>query len=121
MKKAILPIWIMAALLIASSPAEAKIFKKKAKKAQKIIEDITREIEVGEIYEGTVTKIMPFGAFMDLGGGKEGLLHISKISDKRVEKVEDVLKEGDTFLVKVIDIDKIIFNAPSTRGLYLSL
>ena len=77
----------------------------KAKKAQKIIEDITREIEVGEIYEGTVTKIMPFGAFMDLGGGKEGLLHISKISDKRVEKVEDVLKEGDTFLVKVIDID----------------
>ncbi len=77
----------------------------KAKKAQKIIEDITREIEVGEIYEGTVTKIMPFGAFMDLGGGKEGLLHISKISDKRVEKVEDVLKEGDTFLVKVLDID----------------
>ena len=77
----------------------------KANKAQKIIEDITREIEVGEIYEGTVTKIMPFGAFMDLGGGKEGLLHISKISDKRVEKVEDVLKEGDTFLVKVLDID----------------
>ncbi len=77
----------------------------KAKKAQKIIEDITREIEVGEIYEGKVTKIMPFGAFMDLGGGKEGLLHISKISEKRVEKVEDVLKEGDTFLVKVLDID----------------
>ena len=77
----------------------------RANKAQKIIEDITREIEVGEIYEGTVTKIMPFGAFMDLGGGKEGLLHISKISDKRVEKVEDVLKEGDTFLVKVLDID----------------
>ncbi len=77
----------------------------KAKKAQKIIEDITREIEVGEIYEATVTKIMPFGAFMDLGGGKEGLLHISKISEKRLEKVEDVLKEGDTFLVKVLDID----------------
>ena len=76
-----------------------------AKKAQKIIEDIVREIEVGEIYEATVTKIMPFGAFMDLGGGKEGLLHISKISEKRVEKVEDVLKEGDTFLVKVLDID----------------
>ncbi len=76
-----------------------------AKQAQKIIEDIVREIEVGEIYEATVTKIMPFGAFMDLGGGKEGLLHISKISEKRVEKVEDVLKEGDTFLVKVLDID----------------
>ena len=70
-----------------------------------MIEDIVREIEVGEIYEATVTKIMPFGAFMDLGGGKEGLLHISKISEKRIEKVEDVLKEGDKFLVKVLDID----------------
>ena len=77
----------------------------KAKQAQKMIEDIVREIEVGEIYEGTVTKIMPFGAFMDLGGGREGLLHISKISEKRIEKVEDVLKEGDKFLVKVLDID----------------
>ena len=77
----------------------------KANRAQEIIENITREIEIGEIYEGTVTKIMAFGAFMDLGGGKEGLLHISKISDKRVEKVEDVLKEGDKFLVKVLDID----------------
>ena len=76
-----------------------------AEKARAIIESIVREIEVGEIYEATVTKIMPFGAFMDLGGGKEGLLHISKISDKRIEKVEDVLKEGDTFLVKVLDID----------------
>ena len=89
----------------------------KAKKAQKIIEDITREIEVGEIYEGTVTKIMPFGAFMDLGGGKEGLLHISKISDKRVEKVEDVLKEGDTFLVKVLDIDSQGKISLSKKGL----
>ena len=89
----------------------------KAKKAQKIIEDITREIEVGEIYEGTVTKIMPFGAFMDLGGGKEGLLHISKISDKRVEKVEDVLKEGDTFLVKVLDIDNQGKISLSKKGL----
>ncbi len=89
----------------------------KANKAQKIIEDITREIEVGEIYEGTVTKIMPFGAFMDLGGGKEGLLHISKISDKRVEKVEDVLKEGDTFLVKVLDIDNQGKISLSKKGL----
>ena len=89
----------------------------KAKKAKKIIEDITREIEVGEIYEGTVTKIMPFGAFMDLGGGKEGLLHISKISEKRVEKVEDVLKEGDTFLVKVLDIDNQGKISLSKKGL----
>ena len=80
--------------------------QEKADEAQAIIEDIVREIEVGEIYEATVTKIMPFGAFMDLGGGKEGLLHISKISEKRVEKVEDVLKEGDRFLVKVLEIDK---------------
>ena len=70
-----------------------------------MIEDITREIEVGEIYEGTVTKIMPFGAFMDLGGGKEGLLHISKISKDRIEKVEDVFKPGDKVWVKVYEID----------------
>ena len=75
------------------------------KKAYNMIEKIVREIEVGEFYEGTVTKIMPFGAFVDLGGGKEGLLHISKISKERIEKVEDVLSEGDTIIVKVIDID----------------
>ena len=75
------------------------------KKAYNIIERITREIEVGEFYEGTVVKIMPFGAFVDLGGGKEGLLHISKISKERVEKVEDVLSVGDTIIVKVLDID----------------
>ncbi len=75
------------------------------KKAYNIIERITREIEIGEFYEGTVIKIMPFGAFVDLGGGKEGLLHISKISKERVEKVEDVLAVGDTIIVKVLDID----------------
>ena len=64
-------------------------------KALKMIEDITKDIVVGEIYEGTVTKIMEFGAFVDIGGGKEGLLHISKISSKRVNKVEDVLSVGD--------------------------
>ena len=77
----------------------------KANQALKIIENITREIEVGNIYEGTVTRIAPFGAFVDLGAGKEGLLHISKISSKRVEKVEDVLSIGDEIKVKVIDID----------------
>ncbi len=75
------------------------------KKAMKMIEDIVREIEVGGIYDGIVTKIMSFGAFVDLGGGKEGLLHISKISSKRVDKVEDVLSEGDEITVKVSDID----------------
>ena len=70
-----------------------------------MIKDIAREIEAGEIYDGVVTKIMPFGAFVDLGGGKEGLLHISKISSKRVEKVEDVLAIGDEIRVKVSEID----------------
>lgn len=54
---------------------------------------------------GVVTKIMSFGAFVDIGGGKEGLLHISKISSKRVEKVEDVLSVGDEVTVKVYEID----------------
>ena len=76
-----------------------------AKKAMKIIEEITREIEAGQIYDGVVSRIMSFGAFVDLGGGKEGLLHISKISSKRVEKVEDVLSVGDEITVKVTDID----------------
>ena len=75
-----------------------------ANKAMKMIKDIAREIEVNEIYDGVVTKIMPFGAFVDLGG-KEGLLHISKISSKRVEKVEDVLSIGDEVRVKVYEID----------------
>ena len=77
----------------------------KANEALRMIENIVREIEVGEIYEGTVVRLMPFGAFMDLGGGKEGLLHISKISKERVEKIEDAVKIGDKFLVKVLDID----------------
>ena len=75
------------------------------KKALAMIEDIVREIEVGGVYEGTITKIMPFGAFVDVGCGKEGLLHISKISKARIDKVEDVLKVGDKVTVKVYEID----------------
>ena len=75
------------------------------KKALKMIEDIAKDIEVGKIYDGKVTRIMPFGAFVDIGGGREGLLHISKISNKRVEKVEDVLAVGDEIKVKVYEID----------------
>ena len=75
------------------------------KKAMDMILDIAKIIEVGQIYNGTVIKIMPFGAFVDLGGGNEGLLHISKISNKRVEKVEDVLAVGDEITVKVSEID----------------
>ena len=76
-----------------------------AKIAQEMIEDITREIEVGGIYTGIVVRIATFGAFIDLGSGKEGLLHISKISNERVNKVEDVLKVGQEVTVKVYDID----------------
>jgi len=75
------------------------------KQAIKMIEEIAKEIEVNGIYEGTVSRIMPFGAFVNIGGGKEGLLHISKISSKRVEKVEDVLAIGDEVTVKVYEID----------------
>ena len=75
------------------------------KKALKIIEDIAKDIEVGKVYDGKVTRIMNFGAFVDIGGGREGLLHISKISNKRVEKVEDVLAVGDEIKVKVYEID----------------
>ena len=76
-----------------------------AKSAFKTIEAITRDIEAGSIYNGVVSRIVSFGAFIDLGGGKEGLLHISKISNKRVDKVEDVLSVGDEVTVKVSDID----------------
>lgn len=75
------------------------------KKAMDMILDIAKIIEVGGIYDGKVTKIMPFGAFINIGGGNEGLLHISKISNKRVEKVEDVLSIGDEVTVKVSEID----------------
>ena len=76
-----------------------------AQKAVNIIDSITREIEVGLICTGKVTRIATFGAFIDLGGGKEGLLHISKIAKERINKVEDVLKVGDEVTVKVYEID----------------
>ena len=79
---------------------------KSAIDAQGIIEDIVREIEVGGIYTGKVTKIATFGAFIDIGGDKEGLLHISKISKERVNKVEDIFKVGDEVTVKVSEIDE---------------
>ena len=74
-------------------------------RALEMVDEITREIEKDGIYAGKVTRIMNFGAFVDVGGGKEGLLHISKISKERVNKVEDVLKIGDTIKVKVYEID----------------
>lgn len=75
------------------------------KKAKKIIEDIVREVEVGQIYLGKVKRIEKFGAFVEIFSGKDGLVHISEIAEERVRKVEDVLKIGDEVLVKVLEID----------------
>ncbi len=74
-------------------------------KALEMVKEIVKEIEVDGIYEGIVTKITTFGAFVDVGAGKEGLLHISKISKQRVAKIEDVLKVGDKIKVRVYEID----------------
>ncbi|MBR0277004.1 MAG: polyribonucleotide nucleotidyltransferase [Clostridia bacterium] len=74
-------------------------------KARDIITGIVKEPEPGEVYIGTVTKIMQFGAFVEILPGKEGLVHISKLDSKRVEKVEDVVSVGDEIKVKVIEID----------------
>lgn len=77
-----------------------------AQRAIKMIEDIVREPEVGEIYEGTVVKIMDFGAFVNILPGKDGLVHISQLDKKRVNKVEEVVHVGDTVRVKLVEIDK---------------
>ena len=74
-------------------------------KAIEIIESLTKEAKVGEIYQAKVVKIMNFGAFVELWPGYEGLVHISKLDDKRVEKVEDIVHEGDEIIVKVMGFD----------------
>ncbi|MNO57225.1 Polyribonucleotide nucleotidyltransferase [compost metagenome] len=75
-------------------------------KARSIIEGIVREVQVGEIYVGTVRRIEKFGAFVELIPGKDGLVHISQLSTERVAKVEDVVAVGDTITVKVTEIDQ---------------
>ena len=77
----------------------------KAKQAISIVELIANDPEVGAIYSGKVTRLMTFGAFVEIAPGKEGLVHISKLDTKRVEKVEDVVAVGDQVIVKVTDID----------------
>ncbi|MEO6927321.1 MAG: polyribonucleotide nucleotidyltransferase [Rhodanobacter sp.] len=74
--------------------------------AKKRIEQITSDVEPGRIYEGKVAKLMDFGAFVTIMPGKDGLVHVSQISDERVEKVSDKLKEGDIVKVKVLEVDK---------------
>ena len=77
-----------------------------AEAAIRTIKEITKEVEVGEIYTGKVVRIMDFGAFVQLLPGKDGLVHISQLAKERVKKVEDVVKIGDEITVKVIEIDK---------------
>jgi len=78
-----------------------------AKKARDIIEGITRDIKVGQIYLGKVKRIVEFGAFVEIYPGVEGLLHISQLSDRRINKVTDVIKVGEEILVKVIEVDEL--------------
>ncbi|CEH31943.1 hypothetical protein AM501_20780 [Aneurinibacillus migulanus] len=84
---------------IASPDADANA------KAKQIIEDIVREVEVGQVYNGTVKRIEKFGAFVELFAGKEGLVHISQLAEERIGKVEDVVSIGDKLEVKVTEID----------------
>ncbi|MFI4920206.1 MAG: polyribonucleotide nucleotidyltransferase, partial [Gammaproteobacteria bacterium] len=84
----------------------ASVDKAQGEAARKRIEDITADVEVGRIYEGKVVKLMDFGAFVAILPGRDGLVHISQISEERVEKVSDKLKEGDVIKVKVLEVDK---------------
>jgi polyribonucleotide nucleotidyltransferase len=84
----------------------AAVDGKAAEAAIARIHALTRDVEVGAIYEGRVAKIMDFGAFVTIAPGKDGLVHISQISERRVEKVEDVVKEGQNVRVKVLEVDR---------------
>ncbi len=76
-----------------------------AEEAQRIIEGLTRKVHEGEIFSGSITRIIPIGAFVEILPGKEGMIHISQLSEARVEKVEDVVKVGDQVTVRVREID----------------
>ena len=84
----------------------ASIDKSGGEAAKERIKEITSDVEVGKIYEGAVVKLMDFGAFVNVLPGRDGLVHISQISKRRVNQVSDVLKEGDVVKVKVLEIDK---------------
>jgi len=76
------------------------------REAQRRIELITADVEVGRVYEGKVARLMDFGAFVTILPGRDGLVHISQISNERVERVSDKLKEGDVIRVKVLEVDR---------------
>ncbi len=84
----------------------ASVDKAAGEEARRLIEEITAEVEVGKIYEGKVVRLMDFGAFVTILPGKDGLVHISQISDEHVDKVSDRLNEGDVVRVKVLEIDR---------------
>jgi polyribonucleotide nucleotidyltransferase len=84
----------------------ASVNRLAADEAKKRIEQIVSDVEPGRIYEGKVAKLMDFGAFVTILPGKDGLVHVSQISNERVEKVSDKLKEGDIVKVKVLEVDK---------------
>jgi polyribonucleotide nucleotidyltransferase len=84
----------------------ASVDRAAGEEARRRIEQLTADVEVGQVYEGKVVKLMDFGAFVTILPGKDGLVHISQISDERVEKVSDKLNEGDTIRVKVLEVDK---------------
>ncbi|MGZ8236716.1 MAG: polyribonucleotide nucleotidyltransferase [Methylobacter sp.] len=84
----------------------ASVDKAAGEEARRLIEEITAEVEVGKVYEGKVVRLMDFGAFVTILPGKDGLVHISQISDERVDKVSDRLNEGDVVKVKVLEIDR---------------
>jgi len=84
----------------------ASVDKAAGEEARRLIEEITAEVEVGKIYEGKVARLMDFGAFVTILPGKDGLVHISQISDEHVDKVSDRLNEGDVVRVKVLEIDR---------------
>jgi polyribonucleotide nucleotidyltransferase len=84
----------------------ASVDKAAGEEARRMIEEITDDVEVGKIYEGKVARLMDFGAFVTILPGKDGLVHISQISDDHVDKVSDKLSEGDVVRVKVLEIDR---------------
>lgn len=84
----------------------ASVDKAAGEEARRLIEEITAEVEVGRVYEGKVARLMDFGAFVTILPGKDGLVHISQISDEHVDKVSDRLNEGDVVRVKVLEIDR---------------
>jgi polyribonucleotide nucleotidyltransferase len=84
----------------------ASVNRMAAEEARKRIDQIVSDVEPGRIYEGKVAKLMDFGAFVTIMPGKDGLVHVSQISNERVEKVSDKLKEGDIVKVKVLEVDK---------------